>query len=393
MSERGDEKCAIRVLLISPYHHGDDGIADYTASLRVGLLSHVDAVGIVAPARPEAAAGEIVCRIPSRREPCAADIPVANFRPDVVHVQFAVAAFGAGVPSLLRWLWRLPHSEVCKVVTLHEVSRDLALLRAPGRSLYRRIADWADVLIVHTVAASTQLAALGVPVGKIRHIPHPVGTLPPATASPKELLDRYGLMSTRIVLAFGFIHPDKGLPDLIRALALLVRREPVIAERVQLVIAGGVRRRQGAFRAFELRDRLHLAGVRWLLRRRGLAGRVTLTGHVPAGEVSAWLRAAEVAVLPYRRIEASGVAALASATGLPLLLSAVGGLAEDTCTVAGRFPPRDPEQLAAVLGDFLRVRRAAEPRRRHSEDHTLEAVVDATLAAYGQVLSKATASR
>src|SRR5437763_7091735 len=148
---------------------------------------------------------------------------------------------------------------------------------------------------------------------------------------------------TTLFRSFGFIHVDKGLDDLVVALSRLPRD-------VRLAVAGQVRRRSGPFKPFEWRDRLHLRRVRRLIRRHGLGDRVAFAGYVPEGDVRAWFELAEAAVLPYRRIEQSGVANLAAAAGTPVLASEVGGITE-VGDPRWRFPARDPERLAAVLAD------------------------------------------
>jgi glycosyltransferase involved in cell wall biosynthesis len=266
-------------------------------------------------------------------------------------------------------------------VTLHEVLRDTAQTRAPGRALYRRLAGLADCVILHTEAARAALAGpVGARADHVSVVPHPRARLPAAQTTPAELRRRHGLGADPVLLAFGFVHVDKGLDDLVRAYARLRRRGRHGGAR--LVVAGAVRPRQGPFRAFEVRDRLHLARMRRLVRAARLQDRVTFTGYVPGGEVRPWFELAAAAVLPYRRIDQSGVAGLAGAAGTPVLLSTAGGLAEAE-TADWTFPPRAPERLAGVLEAFL----AAAPERRAGAAPAvtapdLDGFVRATLAAY-----------
>ena len=196
---------------------------------------------------------------------------------------------------------------------------------------------------------------------KVRRIPHPRARLPSPVLPKEELLHRYALGDHRILLAFGFIHVDKGLPDLVRGLHLLVERDRATTADLRLVVAGAVRTRRGMFRLFELRDRLHLAAVKRLVRHLGLTGRVVFTGYVPSGDVANWFAVSSAVVLPYRRIEMSGVASLAGAAGVPILASDVGGLGEESGSLAGTFPPCDPQQLADALEAHLRAARTAAP--------------------------------
>jgi glycosyltransferase involved in cell wall biosynthesis len=80
---------------------------------------------------------------------------------------------------------------------------------------------------------------------------------------------------------------------------------------------------------------------------------------VDGGEAAAFFRRADLAVLPYREIEGSGVLATALAFGLPLLLTDVGSFPEVAATGAAELvPPGDPgamhEALAGLVDDPAR---------------------------------------
>lgn len=333
---------AVNVLMITPYAPARDGIADYAAALRQGLLAQGHDVQVLAARGGSTAPVEVVGSL---------DAPdrdwdqVTSSAPDVIHLQFAVAAYGSGLVRLLRSLRRLPHG-AAKVVTMHEVTRDLALLGPVGSTVYRRVSDWADQIVVHTEQARQRLVELGVDPRKVVRVPHLRPALPPAECTGDDVRRRHRLDDARVVLAFGFIHVDKGLPVLVRALAT---GSDARLARARVVVAGGVRRRQGIFRLMELNDRRHARYVRRLTARLGVQDRVVFTDYVPAGEVAAWFEAADVVVLPYRRIEQSGVAALAAAARRPVIVSAVGGLAEDAATVAATFPVGDHVRLSELI--------------------------------------------
>ncbi|MEO5874196.1 MAG: glycosyltransferase, partial [Streptosporangiaceae bacterium] len=225
----------MRILYLSPYPPARDGIGTYTKVLAaaVGDLGHETAV--VTPRPQPGSPPEVVGAL--------GEDVLARFRPDLVHVQFAVAAFGSRTPAVLRFLAGLP---VPVVATVHEVTRDVALLRGPGRVLYRRLAARCDRIVAHTGEAA-RLAGERAVV-----IPHFCAPPPPATVTAGELRERFGLGTARLLLSFGFIHVDKGLGDLVRALAASDGAD-------MLVVAGTVRRRTGLFRLFEARDRMHEA--------------------------------------------------------------------------------------------------------------------------------------
>jgi glycosyltransferase involved in cell wall biosynthesis len=269
-----------------------------------------------------------------------------GWRPDVVHVQFAVAAYGARLRDLFKALPALRATGAPVVMTLHEVSRDTASLRSAGRALYRRLLRHADRVVVHTEPALGALREVdGGAAARAAIVPLPRSEPPAAHTTAEEVRERHGLGDVPVLLAFGFVHVDKGLDDLVRAFAATRARRA----GARLVVAGDVRPRSGAFRAFEARDRLHLRRVRRLVRRAGLGDRVLFTGYVPSGDVRPWFDVATAAVLPYRRIEESAVAGLAASAGTPLVVTDVGDLARQAARPDLVVAPRDPAALATAL--------------------------------------------
>jgi glycosyltransferase involved in cell wall biosynthesis len=344
----------VRVLLVTPYLPERDGIAAYSALIRGELEAQGhDAFVICARAAPPHPP-EVLGSLPKRPwgSPRPAISAAAAFAPDVVHVQFAVAAYGTLVPALLRFMDGLRELRLPIVITMHEVTRDTESLRLVGRALYRRLAQRADRVVVHTEAARSAIEArVADHPWAVTVIAHPRSELPHSEVTGDALRARLGLGADRIVLSFGFIDVDKGLSEIIMAAGLLEQRGEL--DGVKLVIAGEVRRRFGVFRVFELRDRAHLWAVKRKLSKLGLDHRVRFVGFVPTDEIRAWFDLATVAVLAYRRSEQSGVASLAMAAGTPLLTSDVGELA--TMSSGTPFPPRNSRALASELGRFLRA--------------------------------------
>ncbi|MGW3346938.1 glycosyltransferase [Nonomuraea rubra] len=363
----------MRILYVSPYPPARDGIGTYTHVLAHAVRARGHEIAVIA-ARPDPGAPEEVVGALGGGGEAALRAAVARFRPDVVHVQFAVPAFGARSLEVAR---RPATPGVPVVATLHEVSRDTALLRGPGRALYRRLASGCDRLIVHTRAARDTLAALGLDT-EATVIPHFSAPPPPATGTAAGLRARFGLGDDRVLLAFGHIHVSKGLDDLVRAVATL---PPATLAGMRVVVAGAVRRRHGPFRVFEARDHLHEAAVRRLARRYGLRDRLVFTGYVPDGDIAAWFDAAEAVVLPYRDAEQSGVANLARAFGVPVIATTVGGLAELFEGSPWAVPPGAPDRLATAINDLLRTTPSTGGTTR-TPDTDLDAVAARTIAVY-----------
>jgi glycosyltransferase involved in cell wall biosynthesis len=381
----------MRIQLVSPYLPERDGIADYTAILRGELVAQGHEVTVVVPRRQSGRPAEVVGSL--ERGGRAVERLGSSAKlggTDVVHVEFCVGAFGSAIPALLRLLRALRRASVPVVITFHDITRDIARLGAAGRWLYRRFAARADAIIVHTKPAENLATEVRARRDQsVFVIPHFVPQLPEAAVTADQLSARWQLGGKRILLAFGFIHIDKGLDDLVRALAEL-RDEGVLGgENAQLVVAGSVRGRAGVFRALELSDRIHLARVKRLVRRSRLSDRVTFTGYVPSGEVAAWFSLADAAVLPYRRIEQSGVASLAAAAGTPVLASDVGELSAFSRQRDWTWPPGEPRQIARSLRAFLSG--PAAPAARASREHQVREIAAATIHIYELVVSAGSA--
>jgi glycosyltransferase involved in cell wall biosynthesis len=181
-----------------------------------------------------------------------------------------------------------------------------------------------------------ELVHLGVPRTKISVVPCGVdvdGFVPEGEALPKDGF-RHRLVSV------GRLVPRKGFATAIAALRALPDTE--------LVIAGGPdKRRLG-------RDE-HAKFLRSYAETNGVADRVRLVGQVSRTELPALLRSADVVVCsPW--YEPFGIVPLeAMACGVPVVASAIGGLADTVVDgVTGKLvPPRKPRALAAMLRMLL----------------------------------------
>ncbi len=369
----------MRILLVSPYPPQKDGIGDYSAKLADGLRALGHTIGVVTPRALDRAPQEIVGAL----EGDGLADAIARFAPDVVHLQFAVAAYGARGPALIRSLSRL---RTPVVTTVHEVTRDTRALRAPGRAVYRALARRSAALITHTDPARVALIhQIGAAADEVHLIPHHRAEPPPATADAETLRRRHDLTDCRVLLAFGFIHVDKGLDDLVHAVALL-RGGDRSRDDVRLAIAGEVRSRSGPFRVFEARDHLHLRAIHRDARRLGIADGIVESGYVPAGEIRPWFDLAEAVVLPYKAIEQSGVASMAAAAGAPMLTSARGTLAAEFGDPRWPLPAGDPVGIATAIGGFLDAGGRASAIRRAPDGDDAGAISRATEGVYFAVV-------
>jgi glycosyltransferase involved in cell wall biosynthesis len=238
---------------------------------------------------------------------------------DLIHYQWLP------VPSLDRHL--LAHRP--RVFTMHwrlpEASSRIA------RTLTRLLAEM-DAVITHTEHGANRLEAdFGVPPERLEVIPH--GAFDYLTRQPEEvpLPEELREVEGPVIVAFGLIRPYKGTDILLEAFRRL--------EGAELWIVGMPRMPMGPLR--ELAERA--------------PGRVRFVDRfVPDPEIPAFMRRADLVVLPYRNIEQSGVLYTALAFGRPLVLSAVGGFPEIAeRSAAALFPAGDAAALAVTLSELL----------------------------------------
>ncbi|MDP8922148.1 MAG: glycosyltransferase family 4 protein [Chloroflexota bacterium] len=254
-------------------------------------------------------------------------------RPDVVHVQWAVA------PALDLRIWqRLRRLGIPIVYTAHNLLPHAA--RPGDAERYGRLYRAADALIVHGERAAEALAERwAVPPERVVVAPHgPL--LEEEPELPRDVARRrLGLpLAAPLVLFAGLIEPYKGLDDLLAAFARLTPARP----NARLVIAG--------------KPNVPLAPIRADLARHGLAERTIIDARfLPKLELAAYLCAADVVALPYRAATSSGLLLAARRFGRPVVATAVGDLAELIVDgVSGLLvPPRDPAALAAALDRLL----------------------------------------
>ena len=132
-----------------------------------------------------------------------------------------------------------------------------------------------------------------------------------------------------------------------KGLDLLVQALPAIAERVpevRLIVAGDVAQPEAlewaraAARGLGVEDR-----IEWRLR------------FIADEEIAPLMHASTLAVLPYRKIDSSGVLATALGHGRPAVVTDVGGLPDAIRDYgAGRVvPPEDPAALAEACAALL----------------------------------------
>jgi glycosyltransferase involved in cell wall biosynthesis len=199
------------------------------------------------------------------------------------------------------------------IITVHDVESFSPT--AASQSSIRKVYQLADRLIVHNLISKRDLVEkLRISPAKIELIPH--GNYLDASHRP---CDRYearsalGLSkSSKTILFFGQIKDTKGLDILIEAIPEVAR----ILPEVTLVIAG---------RPWKTDFSLYQARIDQL----GIKDKCVLhIRYIPNDEITRYFSAADVVVLPYRKIYQSGVILMAMSYGTPVVVSDIPGMTE-----------------------------------------------------------------
>lgn len=259
------------------------------------------------------------------------------------------------------------------VATAHDVE---SFVGRTSQRLAARVYRGAHRVIAHNEVIRRELGdKAGVPREKIALVPH--GNYPEALdcrLDARTARARLGLPAEGpILLFFGQIKEAKGLDLLLAALPRVAETHPA----VRLVVAGKVWKDDlGRYEA--------------QIREAGIADRVDLRiRYVPDAEVADYYRAADLAVLPYRRIYQSGVLLMALSYGTPVLASDLAGMAEIVRDGENGFLFRtgDAGHLATRLQELLgspdALAAAGAAGREHvRREHDWNAVGRLTRAAY-----------
>lgn len=283
---------------------------------------------------------------------------------------------GAVIHSYLRLAQLARRSGSTVIIEWHEV-QDTGEARIPGVARYaqkamKRLLRHVDGHVVHSRYDLELLRkTYDLPEDRVviaphgpydHHAPAPSGAVSPVggSADPDGAAD-----DDFVFLYFGIIRPYKGVEDLVAAFDLLPAD---VRDRSRLVIVGetweGWSAPLDAVAASPNRDRIEV-----------------VNRYVTDEEVDAHFARADAVVLPYRRSSSSGPLHIAMSSGLPVVVSEVGGLVEAAGSYEGTtfVPVADPAALAGALADVERA-----PVRRYTDTHSW----DNTVAAYGTLLGR-----
>lgn len=198
------------------------------------------------------------------------------------------------------------------VVTAHDVE---SFSGERDTKKARKVLSSADKVIAHNEISKQELVdKIGIPSRLVGVVPHGnyidyIKGGEDKVAARKAI----GLSShDRVILFFGQIKKVKGLDILLQSLPRVIKQYPDL----KLVIAGKVWKDD-----FSKYDDL--------IKKHGLASNVVSHIHyIPDDDVANYYRAADLVVLPYRKIYQSGVLLMAMSYSVPVLASDIPGMTE-----------------------------------------------------------------
>lgn len=345
-----------RILVLSPYEPPSDGIARHTANLVEAWDSAGHSVLVISSGKhhglqsaesigSHSKVARLLGQWPRRRTWNA----VVQFHPDMVFVQFAIAAMSVNIWSVRSLCKRCIAAKIPVVVAYHEPAREYGLLGVVTRSIYRSMARVTQVPVVFSSAGRQALTDSGLFNSAIEVSLGTTGLAAISEADIERVRDLYGIRKP-LVLSLGFVGSDKGTDVLLNAAGAVAA---TLGNDVQFLIAGSPRKRRGIFRLrgyFEVRlqRRLELLG-------KSVAGvEIAFSGFVADQDVAALLFMADVVVLSYRRTTQSAVANLALSSRSVIVASNLPGLRSDLGDVARYFEVGNAgalaEQIASLMG-------------------------------------------
>jgi glycosyltransferase involved in cell wall biosynthesis len=247
----------------------------------------------------------------------------SGFRPDILHAHIYEAGVAA---ALLGWWWRLP-------VVISEHSSDFPRRRLPLWQVAKARFAFGRAARVLPVSQALQngIEQYGIRA-KFEIVPNAVD--PALFHPPQRPRAHHGPAR---LLFVGSLIPVKGAPILLEALARLQRQR----QDWQLDLIG---------------DGVCRAEYEQMAAKMGLSDQVRFHGRQSKPQVAAWMRQADLFILPSLWENAPCVIGEAQATGLPVLASETGGLVEMITAETGRLAPAgDADALADAIAGLLDI--------------------------------------
>ncbi|MEV5506257.1 D-inositol-3-phosphate glycosyltransferase [Streptomyces orinoci] len=198
--------------------------------------------------------------------------------------------------------------------------------------------------------------------------------------------ERLGLPQDALVPLFaGRIQPLKAPDVLLRAVAVLLERQPALRSRIVVPVVGGPSG-SGLAKPEEMQK---------LAARLGIADVVRFRPPMDQEQLADWYRAASVLVMPSYSESFGLVAAEAQASGTPVLAAAVGGLPVAVRDGVSGFliDGHRPADYATVLARFAEEPALAETMGAAAAEHARSFGWESSAAATAEVYTAAIAAR
>jgi beta-1,4-mannosyltransferase len=297
-------------------------------------------------------------------------------QPDVVHYHWLQAPFDAptrweamkGAGRYLTDLRRWKRQGAAVVWTVHNL--DAHEGRWPGERWYmRRATRLLDGWLTLSAYAEQQAVARWPVLASMDHRVVPLGDLSvalPAAAQRGDVARRsLGVGDSTALVAFvGSVRPYKGVADLIDA------TRDLRPDEVNLLIAGEIRDPDVASRA-------------------GEAGVTVVDRVVSDAEFVGFVEAADLVVLPFRKITHSASLLTVAALGTPVLAPRIGALPELAGSLSSIVQLYDPPLDVTMIRRALRWARDAERTRLDGlPGHDWDAIASATADLYARAVAR-----
>lgn len=266
------------------------------------------------------------------------------------------------------------------MITLHNVVPHERVFPRVEHVIFAWALHLSDGIIVHNDYSKRFTEEVyKIKARKISVIPHGnfINYYPDNITSTEEAKRTLGILPDKFVLLFfGIIRPHKGIGLLTSSFEEAVKKNP----QLFLVIAGKC-----------LNTRLRTELIRFQAHFPENC-KIKLN-HIPDNEVTTFMRAANVGMLPYHKVTTSGAAILFMSYGLPLIVSGLPAMRETLGNASATYFVRDdPKSLEeAILAASRKAKLSDSDRKEILESAKLldwSEIADATVAAYHNLISK-----
>ncbi|MGX5666365.1 glycosyltransferase family 4 protein [Rhizobium daejeonense] len=317
-----------------------------------------------------------VIALPMQRAVCPADASAWQALAQVVRAEgpFDIIHGHSSKAGALTRI-RLPGPHVPRIYTPHAFRTMDPTLGAKGRLLFGKVETllgrfFTDRLICVSQSEYEHALTLGIPAELLRVVVNGVGEMPRGNGT--TIRRRFGLPEHAIIFGFvGRLSAQKAPERLIAAFADIAKNLP--AARLLMVGHG------------ELEQ-----AIRLQVETANLADRITITADITGAEA---MQAFDVLVMPSRYEAMSYVMLEAAASGLPMIVTDVGGARnvvtpdENGIILANNDAPSSlAEAMQRLADEATRTRFSGNAcNRRHS--FGMETMIDKTLAIYCEVLN------